>query len=84
MVHTNPEILSELYKDVCEALNCNANATVMVHVKAGSYGLIVLSLCNNCVNRFEIEGQVGQVTTQANSNPNNASAPGPVKRRHGT
>jgi hypothetical protein len=57
---------SEVNKSQCEALDCNAKATVQVHVKAGHHGLISLSLCNGCVNKFEVEGQVGQVTTQAN------------------
>jgi hypothetical protein len=52
--------------DICEAINCNAESTAQVQVKAGRHGLISLSLCDNCVSRFEIEGQVGQVTTPAN------------------
>jgi hypothetical protein len=59
-------IPSDVKYSICEALDCNAKATVEVYVRAGHYGLIALSLCNNCINKFKIEGQVGPVTTPAN------------------
>lgn len=54
-----------IISQICEALDCNATATTEAYVKAGHYGLISLSLCNNCINKFEIEGQVGQVLPDA-------------------
>jgi hypothetical protein len=40
---------------VCEAVGCFAKATVMIEVKVGERGIIPLSLCSKCVNKFEDE-----------------------------
>jgi hypothetical protein len=40
---------------VCEAAGCFAKATVMIEVKVGERGIIPLSLCSKCVNKFEDE-----------------------------
>ena len=47
---------SEVHKHICEAFNCNAIATREISVKAGNHGIISLSLCEQCVNKFRVEG----------------------------
>jgi len=37
----------------CEAVNCVAEATNTIKVNAGNHGIISLSLCNICMNKFE-------------------------------
>jgi hypothetical protein len=38
--------------NVCEAMNCFAEATIQIEVRVGQLGTITLSLCKNCVNKF--------------------------------
>lgn len=37
---------------ICEAVDCFAEATNTIEVKAGNYRTISLSLCNICVSKF--------------------------------
>ena len=46
---TSPEI----NKNLCEAFNCFAEATTEVEVKVGVSRTITVSVCNNCVKKFE-------------------------------
>jgi hypothetical protein len=46
---------SLLDEDVCEAVDCRANATIWITVKAGQHRTICLHLCNDCVCKFEVE-----------------------------
>jgi len=36
----------------CEAVDCVAEATNTIKVNAGNHGIISLSLCNICMNKF--------------------------------
>jgi len=36
----------------CEAVNCVAEATNAIKVNAGNHGIILLSLCDICMNKF--------------------------------
>jgi hypothetical protein len=59
----NQNILNpELNKSICEAVNCYAEATINIKVKVGNSSsgggkgrTIALSLCNNCVKKFQEE-----------------------------
>ena len=53
--------------DICEALDCNAKATMEAHVKAGHYGIIALRLCDNCKNKFKIEAELAAEPTAAHA-----------------
>jgi hypothetical protein len=50
---------SIINKNICEAVNCYAEATTNIKVKVGNSAsagrTIVLNLCNNCVKKFQEE-----------------------------
>jgi hypothetical protein len=48
--HKVPE---EVNNPICEAVNCIIPAEVQIKVKVGQQGTILLSLCKNCVSKFE-------------------------------
>jgi hypothetical protein len=50
-------------KGLCEAQNCDAQATLEVEVNAGIHGKIPLSLCARCVGKFEIIKDEGKAPT---------------------
>jgi hypothetical protein len=58
-------------KDVseCEAVRCNDKATITITVPVGDKGLILVSVCKNCVGKFkrdcEKEGGAGYVEKRA-------------------
>jgi hypothetical protein len=37
---------------ICEAVGCEAKATIVIKVKVGEQGMITLLLCKNCINKF--------------------------------
>jgi hypothetical protein len=37
---------------ICEAVGCETKATTTIEVKVGQKGLISLSLCEDCINKF--------------------------------
>jgi len=37
---------------VCEAADCNNEATEKIEVFAGKHGFITLFVCNNCISKF--------------------------------
>lgn len=45
----------DLFKDICNALECNNKATQTVSINAGSFGTITLNVCKNCIGLFEGE-----------------------------
>jgi hypothetical protein len=38
---------------ICEAANCEEAATKQIEVNAGTFGTLVLSVCANCVRKFQ-------------------------------
>lgn len=40
---------------ICEAVDCFAETTNTIEVKAGNHRTISLSLCNDCVRKFKEE-----------------------------
>jgi hypothetical protein len=49
-------IREQVNRYICEAANCNNEATEKIEVSAGKHGIIELSVCKNCVSKFK-EGQ---------------------------
>lgn len=43
----------ELYKQICNAIDCTSLATDEVKLKAGTYGIITLKVCKNCIEIFK-------------------------------
>jgi hypothetical protein len=44
----------KLFDDgICEAEGCISPASTAIEVKVGTLGVIMLYLCNHCVNEFE-------------------------------
>ena len=39
--------------DICEAEGCISPASTAIEVKVGTLGVIMLYLCNQCVNEFK-------------------------------
>jgi hypothetical protein len=39
-------------KNICNAFGCCKNATEKINVSAGTFGIISLDLCNDCVRKF--------------------------------
>ena len=49
----NQEIFSShLGKQICEAVDCNENATTEIQVKVGQKSSIILFVCEKCMNKF--------------------------------
>jgi hypothetical protein len=48
----------ELNKKICEALNCNAQASTEIQINTGKGQSINLSLCENCVDKFRDREQL--------------------------
>ena len=40
-------------KGICDAADCDREAAETIEVKAGKFGMIQLSVCSNCVKKFE-------------------------------
>jgi hypothetical protein len=51
MNHCN--IPQKVNNGICEAVDCRTPAEVQIKVKVGQQGTILLSLCKNCVSKFE-------------------------------
>ena len=45
--------------NVCDAVNCFEKSEFEIEVKVGQQGTITLSLCKNCVSKFEDVDQSG-------------------------
>ncbi len=45
----------EVYKDICNAFECNNLATDEIKVRAGSFGIITLQVCKSCIGIFKGE-----------------------------
>jgi hypothetical protein len=45
--------IPQINNGICEAVNCLTQAEVQIKVKVGQQGTILLSLCKNCVSKFE-------------------------------
>lgn len=43
----------DVYKDICNAIECTNLATNIVSINAGSFGIVDLKVCSNCVNIFQ-------------------------------
>jgi hypothetical protein len=41
-------------EQVCQAVDCEEKATKQIEIAAGKFGIIVLSVCSNCVEKFRI------------------------------
>jgi hypothetical protein len=39
-------------KRICEAVDCECEATEQVEISAGKHGFITLFVCNNCISKF--------------------------------
>ena len=65
----SPDSNSSSDIDICEALDCNAKATMEAHVNAGHYGIIALRLCDNCINKFKIEAELAAEPTRQQTPP---------------
>jgi hypothetical protein len=37
---------------ICDAADCNNEATEQIEVSAGKHGFITLFVCNNCISKF--------------------------------
>jgi hypothetical protein len=46
-------IETDIISSICEAVGCSNKATISLAVKVGSGRVIQLSLCKNCVSKFE-------------------------------
>ena len=40
-------------EQVCQAVDCEEQATHKIEIAAGKFGIIVLSVCSNCVGKFQ-------------------------------
>ena len=50
----NQSILSQDFDyDICEAIDCHEKAIRTVDVNAGSYGVIRIFLCKDCIHKFK-------------------------------
>lgn len=38
---------------ICEAIDCNAKAGKTIEVNAGTYGVLKIFLCTNCIDKFK-------------------------------
>jgi hypothetical protein len=45
------------YTAECEAVRCNAKATTIIKVPVGGEGLILVSVCKNCADKFMLDGE---------------------------
>jgi hypothetical protein len=43
----------DINKEICNAFGCSKNATEKINASAGIYGIISLSLCKNCISKFQ-------------------------------
>jgi hypothetical protein len=43
-------------KPICEAVGCEKEATEELAVSAGTFGVLVLSVCNTCISKFTQQG----------------------------
>jgi hypothetical protein len=50
--HINSTEDSHFVNKLCEAVDCNGEATEEIEVSAGKHGLITLFVCNNCISKF--------------------------------
>jgi hypothetical protein len=42
----------------CEAVGCNDKSTLTITVPVGDKGLILVSVCKNCVGKFKLDGEI--------------------------
>jgi hypothetical protein len=43
---------NQINKEICNAFGCSKNATEKINVSAGTFGIISLDLCSDCVSNF--------------------------------
>jgi hypothetical protein len=43
----------EIYKDICNKIECKNSATETVKLSAGSFGIITLRVCKECISIFK-------------------------------
>jgi len=46
-------IREQVNSEICDAQDCNNEATEKIEVSAGKHGIIELSVCKNCVSKFQ-------------------------------
>ena len=53
MIEFVNSIEGQVHRQICDAADCNNEATENIQVTAGKYGIIELSVCENCVSKFK-------------------------------
>jgi hypothetical protein len=43
----------QIDRQICDGADCNDEATKKIEVSAGKHGIIELSVCKNCVSKFQ-------------------------------
>lgn len=52
IISSTQQVINKVNNCICEAVGCNAEATTEIQVHIGRSRWIILSLCNNCINKF--------------------------------
>ena len=51
-IETQDPLEPEVNKELCEAVGCQEEATEEITVNAGEFGVLILSVCKNCIGKF--------------------------------
>jgi hypothetical protein len=43
---------TDINKNICEALGCSAKATDKIALEGGTFGIISVLVCRNCIRKF--------------------------------
>ena len=44
---------TDINKNICEAIGCFAKATDKIALEGGTYGVISVMVCRNCIGKFQ-------------------------------